>query len=102
MLSLKNFITIADAGAETDAMKRILNLVVEGVVVHAIAKNDDEYAAFQSSVRNLARELESGVHDSSRMLPAAGAIIRVIDHYNRNLERQFLEEKKSSRTLFSC
>ena len=77
------------AGGEDrlSALARTAALLLEGIAVHAVECDAADHKSFQNSVRKFRDEVESSDSSPSEILVSTGSTIKVIETYNRGMER---------------
>lgn len=85
LISIKKFMNAGGDDRES-ALVRTAALLLEGIAVHAVECDSTELSNFQISVRKLRHEVEA-MAPPSEILVSTGATIKVMETYNRGIER---------------
>jgi GGDEF domain-containing protein len=85
VISIKKFMT-GGGDERLSALTRTAALLLEGIAVHAVECDPAELNSFQISVRKLRHEVEA-MASPSEILVSTGATIKVMETYNRGIER---------------
>lgn len=96
MLSLKKFMSSAE---DREALLHVSSLILDGMVLHTIAHDPEEFGRFQDTIRHLQQQLVEGGQDNRSLPVMAGAIIQTFQLYNRSVHRQFTAESNELRNL---
>lgn len=80
MISLGRLFSDEPRRDDTEPLRRAIRLLVQGIEVHTLTFNEEDYAWFRSSLVSAQRHLE-GVADGE--LSAVGETIQILAEYNR-------------------
>jgi diguanylate cyclase (GGDEF)-like protein len=83
VISLKK---ILDGGADEQTLLRVIHLLLQGLIQHAIEGDAEDVVAFRASIQKLTDSLTSDI-PASELLVHAGAALHTLEDYNRRTAR---------------
>jgi diguanylate cyclase (GGDEF)-like protein len=75
-----------DDGASEQTLMRIVQLLLQGIELHAIEGDPDDFAQLRASIQRLTNSLDGGLA-TSELLAQAGSALRTLEDYNRRTAR---------------
>lgn len=84
MISLKRI--LQDGSADEQTLLQVIQLLLQGLVQHAIEGDADDSAAFRASIQSLIDSL-TGDLQAPELLVQAGAALHTLEDYNRRTAR---------------
>ncbi|MGH9658970.1 MAG: diguanylate cyclase domain-containing protein [Bryobacteraceae bacterium] len=86
MISIKKYLLKAQEPAVPPALLRMCQLLLEGIGIHAVEGDEEDYRRFQTDLRQLEQSMShTPSHDD--LFLAAGAAIKAMEDYNRSTTR---------------
>lgn len=82
MMSIHTFLH-APKDSRTDALNRVISILLQGMALHSFCHDEPEYANFQRSLRRLREEIQS-VRDEDTALILAGSAIRTLEEHSNS------------------
>jgi len=81
MISLKSYLR-GDGGTD-DTYRHVIDVLLQGIALHAVQGEDAVYARFQADLERLANTLMSDAKPAE-LLVASGELIHTLENYNRS------------------
>ena len=83
MISIKRFLGENDT---RDALVRVLNLLLQGIAIHAAEGDADDHALFRETLDHASTTFADGTR-SSEYLVQVGVVLKAMEDYNRRTSR---------------
>jgi GGDEF domain-containing protein len=88
IVSIKSFLSRNDEGAE---YRRIIGLLLEGIALHAVEADRDDYDSFGMTIRDIEARLAKETSVSA-LFQVAGEVVKLLGEHNRHASAFFKKQ----------